>query len=112
MTALRVHPPALDSYAGLIRRAADDAREFRTYLDAYVPEISPVTGGIINPLTYEHLTVRRTLVAMLDELVGLLDASQAGVDDASMVYRETDQAAAASLDSAFPGVERPDPDRS
>ncbi|MFC7527573.1 hypothetical protein [Actinoplanes sp. GCM10030250] len=101
----------MDGFAGLLGRAADDARDCRIYFGTWVPEISPVTGGIINPLTYEHLRVRRQLTAMLEHLVTLLDTSQDQLAAASAVYRRTDHHAAAALDNAYPRIERPTPRR-
>jgi len=69
--------------------------------------IEPVTGGIINPLVYEHRSVRAQLASMLDRLITLLDASDAGVREAAVQYRNSDRATAGRLDDSYPVVQRP-----
>jgi hypothetical protein len=109
MTSFQVDPQDLDGYAGLLARAAGDARECRAYFDRHVPELHPVTGGIINPLGYEHSRVRSQLAAMLGHLATVLDASQEGMRAAADRYRDSDRATAARLDDSYPAAPRPGP---
>ncbi|GAA1646986.1 hypothetical protein [Actinoplanes couchii] len=107
MSTLRVHPPGLDGYAALLSRAQEDSQTCQRYAGQWIPEISPVEGGIINPLVYEHIAVQQRLAAMLTKVSALLDGSRGGVSAASTAYQEETQQAAADLDAAYPEVQRP-----
>lgn len=107
MSTLRVHPPGLDGYAAQLGRAVEDIQMCRRYAGQWVPEIFPVSGGIINPLTYEHIGVQERLASMLTKVEALLDASGQGLAGASRAYRETDHRSAADIDRAYPEVQRP-----
>lgn len=106
-----VDPLALDGYAALLARARDDAQHCKAYFTANVPDLSPGIDGLINPICYEHLAVQQQLGAMLDQVVTLLESSHSEMAAAAARYRQTDQAAAATVDNAYPEVLRPQPRR-
>ena len=104
---LRAHEPPLRNHPGLLARAAGDARECTSYFDRQVPDMQPITGGLINPLVYEHSRVRSLLAAMLGHLATVLATSQQGMRAAAVQYRDSDKASAARLDDSCPVVRRP-----
>jgi hypothetical protein len=107
MSELRVHPPGLTGYGDLLGRASGDAQACRSHVDQWVPVIDMVSGGIINPLTYEHIGVRERITVMLTKAVAVLEISQQSLNAAAKVYRDTDQRAAVEIDGMYPEVQRP-----
>jgi hypothetical protein len=74
---------------------------------AHAGDISFSEGGIINPLYYEHGTVKAKLNGVLTHLIDLLDKASSELTTAAQQYRTTDAAAAARVDESYPSVERP-----
>jgi hypothetical protein len=102
-----VDPIALHGYAALLGRAGSDAEQCKSYYTANVPTFSPVVGGLINPLCYEHDGVQRRVGAMLDQLAALLGASRDEMAKTATRYAQSDTDAAAKLDSSYPETSRP-----
>lgn len=105
---LKVEPEAVRHYGFMLGRARDDAQDCKAYFAAQVPEVTMgIEGGIFNPIGYAHTSVRRQLGEMLDQMVGILDASQKALFDAATHYERTDQDAAGRLDQSYPTAQRP-----
>ena len=71
-----VEPPALNGYAAMLGRARDDVEQCKTYFSQNVADLELTDGGLLNPLYYEHIRVKRKLDEMLNQLVALLGSSR------------------------------------
>jgi len=102
-----VDPTAVHGYAGLLARAGSDAEQCKEYFAEQVPDLTPVSEGLINPLCYIHEGVENKVGEMLDRLVTLLETSREELAGAATRYSDSDQGAAAKLDDSYPVVPRP-----
>jgi uncharacterized protein YukE len=106
---LSVEPSALSGYAAMLGRARDDAQQCKTYFSQNVADLELTDGGLLNPLYYEHIRVKRRLDEMLNQLVTLLSSSHDQLALAATRYRDTDDEIADRIDNTYPEVPRIQP---
>ncbi|MER7455647.1 hypothetical protein [Micromonospora sp. NPDC126480] len=97
-----VEPAALVNYARQLDRASDDASAIAGYVGTYAKE---ATGGELIAIAAEgHRHAVTVISDTLRRLTTLLDASGPELAAAAAYYRQTDLAAAASLDRTLLGA--------
>ncbi|GAA3068773.1 hypothetical protein FHS39_001996 [Streptomyces olivoverticillatus] len=99
---LRVTAGDLESFARLVRRAADDTTEARAYVGKH-GAIGFFDQGLFTRLIDLHGELEETVTQTLRRLQELLAASADEVVEAARYYRRTDLAEAAKMDAVYRG---------
>jgi hypothetical protein len=98
---LRVDPDSLARFAGLVRRAGEDARAGREHLIKY-GHADDGGGPIYREFLDWHRKAVEQVETVLEQIGAVADASAEGVDATADYYRRTDQSSAASFDDNLP----------
>ncbi|MEV5946655.1 type VII secretion target [Streptomyces sp. NPDC051993] len=105
MDRLRVRTTDLDGFAGLVRRAADDATEATGYV-AKFGTIPQGELGLFTRLLDLHGDLHQDVKSTMERLRTILDGSSRELCNSARYYHETDHAVAASMDAQHPAPRR------
>lgn len=109
VSAFRVEPQALRTYAGQLAEGEGVADVAKNYVHQY-GDFSLHDKGLLGLALPFHRDLLAALNKLLGRLNDLVDTSSRALTDAAARYEKTDLRAASAIDATYPPLPRPSPD--